>query len=66
MERTAGNEVRAGFLERHIALDHVHDIETIKQVLNEIFWYHASTALSSSSTLPILRDQDTRVSRSVV
>jgi hypothetical protein len=66
VKRTAGDEIRTGFFERHIALDHVHDIETIKQILNEIFWNHASTALSSRSTLPFLRNQDARVSRSVV
>jgi hypothetical protein len=52
VERTAGDEIRTGFFERHIPLDHVHDIETIKQILNEIFWNHASTTLSSRSTPP--------------
>ena len=43
VEWAAGGEIRTGLFERHIALDHVYNIETIKQILNEIFWNHAST-----------------------
>ena len=43
VEWTAGDKIRAGLLERHVALDHIHDIETIEQVLNETFWNQVST-----------------------
>ena len=42
MEGTAGDEVGTGFFERHIALDHVHDVEAIEQILNETFWNHSA------------------------
>jgi hypothetical protein len=29
-----------------MTLDHVHDVETIEQVLNETFWNQVSTLLS--------------------
>ena len=41
VERATGDEIRAGLLERHVALDHIDDIEAIKQVLNEALWNHA-------------------------
>ena len=51
VERTTGYVVGARLFERYVTLDHVHDIETIKQILNEAFWNHASTALSLRSAL---------------
>lgn len=47
MERTAGNEVGTCFFERQIALDHVNNVETIEQVLNETFWNHSALAIKS-------------------
>ena len=35
VERAAGDEVGAGLLERHVALDHVDDVDAIEQILNE-------------------------------
>jgi hypothetical protein len=35
VERAAGHVVRARFFERHVALDHIHDIEAVQQILNE-------------------------------
>jgi len=46
VKRTASNKISTGFFQRHIALYNVYDIQTIKQVLNEIFWNQASTAFS--------------------
>jgi hypothetical protein len=46
MERTAGDEVGTGFFERQVALDHVHDVEAIEQILNEAFWNHSALAKS--------------------
>jgi hypothetical protein len=46
VERAAGDVICASLFERHITLDHIHDIETVKQILNEVFWNHASTALT--------------------
>ena len=35
MKRAARDIVGAGALERHVALDHVNDIDAVKQVLDE-------------------------------
>ena len=35
MKRTAGDVIRAGALELHIALDHIDDVNAVEQVLNE-------------------------------
>ena len=42
VERTAGDVVGTGLLERQVALDHVHDVEAIEQILNETFWNHSA------------------------
>ncbi|MDP1995822.1 MAG: hypothetical protein Q8J90_01360, partial [Gallionella sp.] len=36
-------------------LDHIHDIEAVKQILNKTFWNHASTTLTSRSILKDFR-----------
>src|SRR5450759_2181431 len=50
MKRAASNVICTGFFKGHIALNDVHDVETIKQILNETFWNHASSAFSSKPT----------------
>ena len=52
VEWTTSDKIRSCFFERHIALDHVHDIETIEQVLYETFWNHPGRSCVSR----ILRD----------
>jgi hypothetical protein len=42
VERAAGSVIRTGFFERHVTLDHVHDVEAIEQILNKTFWNHPS------------------------
>ena len=50
MKRAAGDVICTGFFKGYIALNDVHDVETIKQILNETFWNHASSAFSSKPT----------------
>jgi len=45
VERAARRIVRAAFLERHIALDHVDDIDAVEQFLLEGIRYHGRNAL---------------------
>ena len=46
MTLAAGYEIGAGLFERHITFYHIHNIEAVKQILNEVFWNHAITAFS--------------------
>ena len=46
VKRAAGNKISAGFFERHIALDDIHDVEAIEQILNETFWNHCSPRIT--------------------
>jgi ArsR family metal-binding transcriptional regulator len=43
---TAGRIICTGFFERHISLDDIHDVETIKQILNKALRDHANTAFA--------------------
>ncbi len=40
MKRAAGNVVGTSFLQRYGRVDHVNDVNTIEQFLDELFWYH--------------------------
>src|SRR3989338_10296820 len=55
VERAAGDVVGASLLERHMALDHVHDIDAVQQVLDKTFRNHARTALTSRQLLKDFR-----------
>src|SRR3990167_935221 len=43
VKRTAGDKICPGFFQRDIALNHVHDVEAVKQILNKTFWNQART-----------------------
>jgi len=44
MEGATGHKIRACFFQRHIPLNHIHDVETVEQILNEAFWNQVNSA----------------------
>jgi hypothetical protein len=42
MKGAAGAVVGAGLLQRHIAFDHIDDVDAGKQFLDEAFWDHGA------------------------
>jgi hypothetical protein len=53
MERTAGDVVCAGFLQRNIALDDIDNVETVEQILNETFWNHSRPRSIENHCIPV-------------
>ena len=53
VERTAGDVIGTGLFERQVALDDIHDVEAIEQILNETFWNHSALASPDCRELKI-------------
>jgi len=51
MERATGDIIRTRFFKGHIALNQIHNIQTIQQILNETFWNQACSVLLIKSKI---------------